>query len=226
MLLGFYGKPLRFSSPDDGTEGGGATTNEASKTGGEPGSSTNDASKGGEPPASSEGDQKPKDGAGKTFTQDELNAIVERRLAEEKTKAERQSKKAADAAAEKALADNQQFKELAEQRGGRIAELEAENAGLREQLANKDADIWRANVAAKHHLPARLASRIQGATEAEMDADAKELAKELKPAAAPESDVGKGNTRPVERKNGETPKDESGKAQPAYRFVTENDVAW
>lgn len=47
-------------------------------------------------------------------------------------------------------------------------------AEKREREANERA--WRTNAAAKHGLPVALASRIQGATEAEMDEDAKALA--------------------------------------------------
>lgn len=62
----------------------------------------------------------------KTFTQDQLEAIVKDRLEREKRRADAQAEAARKDAEAKALAEQGEFKTLAETRAARIAELEAE----------------------------------------------------------------------------------------------------
>ncbi|MGW8630600.1 hypothetical protein [Streptomyces sp. NPDC055793] len=67
-----------------------------------------------------------------------------------------------------------------------VEEFEAATAELRGQVEALERQILLNNVAAKYELPAPLAKRLTGATEAELEADAKELQKLIVP-AAPES---------------------------------------
>ncbi|QAX95461.1 scaffolding protein [Streptomyces phage BartholomewSD] len=67
-----------------------------------------------------------------------------------------------------------------------LEEFEAATSELRGQVEALERQILLNNVAAKYELPAALAKRLSGATEAELEADAKELQKLVVP-AAPES---------------------------------------
>lgn len=67
-----------------------------------------------------------------------------------------------------------------------VEEFEAATAELRGQVEALERQILLNNVAAKYELPAPLAKRLSGATEAELEADAKELQKLIVP-SAPES---------------------------------------
>lgn len=68
---------------------------------------------------------------------------------------------------------------------------ETELADLKAKLAAQDRQAWRLKAAAKHGIPDELVNRISGDTEADMDDDAKALAKHLTGKAAPETDAGK-----------------------------------
>lgn len=78
-------------------------------------------------------------------------------------------------AKEKELADQQQYKTLAEQRAQELADIKAENARLQKSALQQ-------KVAAEVGLPPKFADRLKGSTEEEMKADAEDLKKEL-PAA-------------------------------------------
>ncbi|MDX3405148.1 hypothetical protein PV708_02710 [Streptomyces sp. ME02-6977A] len=67
-----------------------------------------------------------------------------------------------------------------------VEEFEAATAELRGQVEALERQILLNNVAAKYELPAPLAKRLSGTTEAELEADAKELQKLIVP-SAPES---------------------------------------
>ncbi|MFJ6680582.1 hypothetical protein [Streptomyces werraensis] len=67
-----------------------------------------------------------------------------------------------------------------------VEEFEAATSELRGQIEALERQILLNNVAAKYELPAALAKRLSGTTEAELEADAKELQKLIVP-AAPES---------------------------------------
>jgi hypothetical protein len=141
----------------------GTTTETTPQTGG-PG--TNVGSEPGSAPAAGGGDQ------GKTFTQADLDRIVTERLAAEKARQEKALAKEREAAEQAKLAEQGQYRELAEREKARAAELEA-------RLAQRERDILRRDVAARHNLPPALAARLQGDDEAAMAADAAELAKLL-----------------------------------------------
>ncbi|MFJ6183760.1 hypothetical protein [Streptomyces sp. NPDC092295] len=67
-----------------------------------------------------------------------------------------------------------------------VEEFEAATADLRGQIEALERQLLVGNVAAKFELPPALAKRLTGATEAELEADAKELQKLVAP-TAPES---------------------------------------
>jgi exonuclease VII small subunit len=67
-----------------------------------------------------------------------------------------------------------------------VDEFEAATAELKGQVEALERQILLNNVAAKYELPTALAKRLAGATEAELEADAKELQKLVAP-ATPES---------------------------------------
>lgn len=212
MLLGYIGRHMcynLFNAPDSGsTASGGETTAGTSQTGGEPGKSTaSDAASGsGDPPSSSGETSKDR-----TFTQAEIDAIVKQRLAEQKAR----DKKQAD---EAKLAQDNEWKTLAEQRQQEILDLNA-------KVAKQEQDALRSRIGAKHKLPEKLIDRIRGETEADMEADAKDLAKTVKAPDAPETDAGKGSQPPA----AETDARGSGTAQPRkapFVFQQANDVSW
>ncbi|MGW6600599.1 hypothetical protein [Streptomyces sp. NPDC055036] len=64
-----------------------------------------------------------------------------------------------------------------------VEEFEAATADLRGQIEALERQILVSNVAAKYELPPPLAKRLTGATEAELEADAKELQKLVVPTA-------------------------------------------
>lgn len=120
-----------YFEADKGTESGG-------NTGDTPGE------KGGDKPA--------------TFTQADVDRIVNERLAREKGKAEAAQKKATDEAAAKALADNQQFKELSEKQAGQLAKLEADLAEAVKNVETLTGDAGKYRQA----LEANVAERRKG----------------------------------------------------------------
>ncbi|MEU8835190.1 hypothetical protein [Streptomyces sp900116325] len=67
-----------------------------------------------------------------------------------------------------------------------VEEFEAATAELKGQVEALERQILLNNVAAKYELPTALAKRLTGTTEAELEADAKELQKLVAP-AVPES---------------------------------------
>jgi exonuclease VII small subunit len=67
-----------------------------------------------------------------------------------------------------------------------VEEFEAATAELKGQVETLERQILLNNVAAKYELPTALAKRLTGTTEAELEADAKELQKLVAP-AVPES---------------------------------------
>lgn len=67
-----------------------------------------------------------------------------------------------------------------------VEEFEAATAELKGQVEALERQILLNNVAAKYELPTALAKRLTGTTEAELEADAKELQKLVAP-APPES---------------------------------------
>lgn len=81
------------------------------------------------------------------------------------------------------LAKQGNYKTLVEKQTAIIAELE-------KKIANQERGLLVAKVAGKYKLPEALASRLAGQTEEELEKDAKELAKLVKPVPAPNTEAG------------------------------------
>ena len=115
----------------------------------------------------------------KTFTQEELNAIVAERI--------KQAQRKATEAAEKAQAEARgEFEKLYKQTQ---AELEAE----RNERKALELQALRRQVADKVQLPAALVDRLRGDTEADIEADAKSLLAALPKPSAPNINATGGN---------------------------------
>lgn len=181
--------------PDDGAPSGGSQPNNPSapstegtgKTQGAQGGA-GDNPAGGTPPqpqASGEQGQKSGDTPRIQWTpeqQTEIDRVVQARLAQEedrKKKADAEEQRIKDEA--KKL-EQGSFKDVAEQRGKTIEQLQEELATER-----------RERIALKHNLPAEVAARLVGTTVEELDKDAQALAKLLKAPVAPNTEAGKGN---------------------------------
>lgn len=112
-----------------------------------------------------------------------IDRVIEDRLARQRTQHQKaQADEKARLEAQR-LAEQGEFKALADQRAARIAELESE-------LKTREVNTLRATVAARHKLPEHWITRLVGDTEAEIDADAARIAKDLAPPKAPNSEGG------------------------------------
>ena len=110
MLIDFSKLPRLLLEADKGTTGGDTTTGDAT--------------------GQNSGTEKPTP----TFTQSDVDRIVNERLDRERKKAETQTQKAREEAESKALADQAKFQELADKRGKQVTDLETANATLTTQL--------------------------------------------------------------------------------------------
>jgi hypothetical protein len=153
------------------------------------------------------------DKGARTYSEAEMEGIVRDRLTRQKAQLEGAQQKQARQATEAELAEQQQFKPLAEQRAARITELETANAALTRQL-----------LIAQHgrDLPAALQARVQGTTDDEIKADIAELRKLVAPPAAPKTEAGAGN-RPGA---GGPPKANSNGGGDTFAFQRPGDVRW
>jgi|GEM_PF-2928586 len=133
-----YAPGLRFEA--DKGKGGGKPAGDGNEPGeGDQEEETPDADKKKEKPADE-----------KKFSQAELDAIVQDRLAREKKKQDDAADKARKEAEETALLENQKFQELAEERAKTIAELEP----FKEQLDGANETIERYKGALDKYLEA------------------------------------------------------------------------
>jgi hypothetical protein len=110
----------------------------------------------------------PKGGSGKTFSQEDVDRIVSERLAREKAKSEEAEKHAREKAEADALAKNQEWQKLAEQRAKEVDELKAKTAQMEYESKQR-------SIAEEIGLPVTFADRIRGETPDAMLADAKSL---------------------------------------------------
>jgi hypothetical protein len=99
----------------------------------------------------------------KTFTQEEIDRIVQTRLNAQRAQFDKQK-------ADEKLAADGEWQKLAEAKDARVKELEGE-------LTKKERDLLATRIAAKHQLPETLAVRLQGDDADTLEADAVELAK-------------------------------------------------
>lgn len=117
-------------------------------------------------------------GQERTFTQADLDRIIEDRLRQERTKGEKAAAKAKADAETAALVEQGKYKEIAERLQAERDAAQAEARGVALKLMQRD-------VAAKTNLPAPLAERLRGETVEEMEADAKAILAALPKPAAP-----------------------------------------
>jgi hypothetical protein len=218
MFLRFIGP--RCYSPE--STGGTATP---PPTGSDPGSSNAGGGDPGKVPASSSGDDSKT--TDKTFTQADLDRIIKERLADSARRADQKAAADKRAAEEKALADNAEWKTLADQRGTELETTKAQ-AALAESYAKRlnaliDAEIaaWPDEVKSLDPGPKAVDSRLDWLEKSR--ALAKRLASLPK---APSTEAGAGSgTPPVTPAPGEGKAGEGGKGK-TYRFTNPNDVSW
>lgn len=134
------------------------------------------------PPADASG---PNSGSDRTFTQADLDRIVNERLERERSKAQKDAAKAQADAEAKVLAEQGKYKELFEKQQADLqtAQAEAKSASLK---------ILQRDAAAQTSLPAPLAERLKGETLEELVADAKSILAALPKPAAPNINASNG----------------------------------
>lgn len=205
-----------------GSDNGGTSTSDTPATGGEPGSNAQTgASTGGQPAAPQ---PKPQSGAGsdKTFTQADIDRIVQQRVAEEHDRAKRK-------ADEEAAAKKGEWEKVATDRKAKIDELTpkakaadryAERLG---KLVDDETATWPDEVKALDPGTNNLEARLDWLEKS------RPLAKKLKdvaePPKAPATETGSGNSSTSSTTN--TPANgNSGTPPKSYRFQQPGDVAW
>ena len=122
----------------------------------------------------------------RTFTQQDVDRIINERIAKERTKAESMAAKAREEAERKAAEEQGKYQELYEAAQKRIADTEA-------RLHAAEIASIKREVAARLNMPIALAQRLQGEDEATIEADAKELMAALPKPTAPNINSGTGN---------------------------------
>lgn len=116
--------------------------------------------------------------AAKTFTQADLDRIVQERLQRAQVKTQEAAQKAAAAAEAKVLAEQGEYQKLYEK-------LQAENTAAQARIRTMELDALRSAVGRRLALPDALHSRLQGEDEAAIEADAKTLLAALPKPTAP-----------------------------------------
>lgn len=115
-----------------------------------------------------------------TFTQEKLDSIINSRVAEVKAKYAPIEEKA------------RQFDAQQEASKSDLEKIQSERDSLKGELEPTKAENMKLRVAIAKQLPAELINRLQGSTKEELEADADELMKLVKPATTPRFDGGKG----------------------------------
>lgn len=119
--------PMMFLEADKGAGGGEGLGTPAddpeNKTGGDPVTTPEGGAGAGTPEG---GEGKPGEGEKKTFTQEELNAILQTRLAEEKKRQEKRKQEEAEEAERKRLEEQQEYQQLAEKYKEELEAIKAE----------------------------------------------------------------------------------------------------
>ena len=121
----------------------------------------------------------------KTFTQADLDRLIDVRLAKERQKSEAAIAKAKSDADARAMAEQGKFEQLYKQTQ---TELEAE----RQRAASAALAVTRRDVAARLNVPVALADRLRGDTPEEIEADAKQLMAALPKSGTPSANAGSG----------------------------------
>lgn len=115
-----------------------------------------------------------------TMSQDKLNRIIDSRVAEVKAKYTPYEEKA------------KQFDALQEASKTDLEKVQSERDSLKSELDPAKAENTRLRVAIAKQLPLELIDRLKGSTKEELEADADELLKLVKPVTTPRFDGGKG----------------------------------
>lgn len=129
------------------------------------------------------------------YTQEQVEQIVKERLEREKKAAEKKAEEARQKAEAEALAKNAEWEKLAKQR-------EEELNKAKELIAKKELDEKKRAISVKVGLPEAFAARLQGATDEELEADAKTLLAALPKQEKPTPGINP--TNPGEATNAET----------------------
>lgn len=122
----------------------------------------------------------------RTFTQQDVDRIINERIAKERTKAESMAAKAREEAERKAAEEQGKYQELYQVAQQKAADLEA-------RLHAAEIASIKRDVAQRLNMPIALALRLQGEDEATIEADAKALMAALPKPAAPNINSGTGN---------------------------------
>ena len=122
----------------------------------------------------------------RTFTQQDVDRIINERIAKERSKAESMAAKAREEAERKAAEEQGKYQELYEAAQQKAATLEA-------QLRAAEIASIKRDVAQRLNMPIALANRLQGEDEATIEADAKALMAALPKPTPPNINSGTGN---------------------------------
>lgn len=125
----------------------------------------------------------------RTFTQADLDRLIDVRLAKERQKSEAAIAKAKSDADARAMAEQGKFEQLYKQTQ---TELEAE----RQRATAASLAVTRRDIAARLNVPAALADRLRGETPEEIEADAKQLIASLPKQNATSANAGSGSKQP------------------------------
>jgi hypothetical protein len=119
---------------------------------------------------------------GKTFTEAEVEQLIKDRLTRESAKKEKAIQEATAKAAEETAKKSGEWEKVAQAKEQELLRLQTE-------LKSRELHDLKRNVAEKVGLPAALAARLMGETEADLEKDAKALLdtlpKQPKPTAGP-----------------------------------------
>jgi hypothetical protein len=185
--LGRLGGPLLAPETEGG--GGGQQAGTQAQQGGQQGQSgqqgqQQQSGQQGQQGGQQSGQQSQQQGVAFTPEQQaEINKLIGRARDEGRETAAAEAKRKAD---EEAAAAKGEWEKLARDRA---AEVEA----MKADIAKRDLADLRRTVATRHKLPADAAERLKGTTEAELDADAKDLAKLIGVREAPNTEAGAGS---------------------------------
>lgn len=123
---------------------------------------------------------------GKTFTQADLDRLIDARMAKERQRAEAQMSKAKADAEKKAAEEAGNWQKLAEQ-------YKTEAAQAAEDAKTARLQVLRRDIAATLNVPTVLADRLRGETSEEITADAKALLASLPKQGPPAGNAGAGS---------------------------------
>lgn len=143
---------------------------------------------------------------GRTFTQDQVDNLISKRLRQEKDRIKREvTDSIRDEVREEIEADaakeSGDFKKALEREQRKVKTLEDKIAQMERDDAEAKLETARIKIATDEGLPKWAYDRIKGETEDELKADAKRLAESLGVNDAPDGDLGKSNNSSGSRRN-------------------------